>query len=364
MIKVGDKIKFLAFEDDTQWEKKYGVELGGVYLVDSVSDKDLSFITDKNGTICFCLHGLVELFKEKSMVNYSVLKESIVVNFNGRTEVVSKADGRYADILDCIREGRLEDIPACVDIGHGFKDSGIELKDGILYQGEEAIPTELNDRILAYKDARLPYDSLLKFWENLKKNPSFNSRKMLFAFLENNGHPITEDGCFVAYRGVKDDFTDCHTGKWNNSPGSVCEMPRDQVDDNPNNTCSKGLHVACFDYAKGFGSKLMEVKVNPADVVTVPVDYKGTKMRTCRFEVIQECAEIRTELLYGNDAKAQEAEEEVKNECEDCGKEIDDDADKCDYCQAEFDETICQGCGEDRNEGDSFCPHCGHEHSL
>jgi predicted RNase H-like nuclease (RuvC/YqgF family) len=55
--------------------------------------------------------------------------------------------------------------------------------------------------------------------------------------------------------------------------------------------------VACFDYAKGFGEKLVEVLVNPADVVCVPVDYNGTKMRVCRFEVVAECQEMNTELV-------------------------------------------------------------------
>jgi hypothetical protein len=38
-------------------------------------------------------------------------------------------------------------------------------------------------------------------------------------------------------------------------------------------------------------------KVNPADVVCVPVDYNGTKMRTCRFQVIQEVSAAATDDL-------------------------------------------------------------------
>ena len=32
----------------------------------------------------------------------------------------------------------------------------------------------------------------------------------------------------------------------------------------------------------------MLVKVDPADVVSIPVDYNNTKMRCCRYEVIGE----------------------------------------------------------------------------
>lgn len=61
----------------------------------------------------------------------------------------------------------------------------------------------------------------------------------------------------------------------------------------------------------------MEVKVNPADVVAVPTDYNGTKMRTCRFEVVAECANIRTEVLVGpkgEDFEEIQEEEEAEEE--------------------------------------------------
>jgi hypothetical protein len=224
-----------------------------------------------------------------------------------------------------------------VEVERAFEGTGLDLRDGILYEGESPFPTELNARVLQYKDASIPYAPLLKFWDKLKKNPSFNSRKMLFAFLSNNGHPITEDGDFIAYRGVSEDFKDKHTGKWNNSPGQVCSMDRSEVDENPNNTCSNGLHVACFEYAKNFGPKLIEVRVNPADVVAVPTDYNGTKMRVCRFEVIQECANIREELVYEEKDGLQE--------------------------EAESDDDDCEGCGEERSDPfASYCGQCGEEY--
>ena len=40
----------------------------------------------------------------------------------------------------------------------------------------EPLPAELEARILKFKELKLPYAPLLKFWDNLKQNPSFNSR--------------------------------------------------------------------------------------------------------------------------------------------------------------------------------------------
>lgn len=235
-------------------------------------------------------------------INYHVLDNTIVLNFNGKTELVAREDSRFEEIICAIKEDRLDDIPEIVDSTKKYlEDKGLMVRDGLVYVNNEVLPSELNNRIIAFKEQGLPFKHLLMFWNNLKQNPSFNSRQMLFMFLEHNGHPITQDGCFIAYRGVTEDFKDNHTRTFDNKPGSVCSIPRDQVDDNPNNTCSKGLHVACFDYAKGFGARLVEVKVNPKNVVCVPTDYNGTKMRVCEFEVIQECEKPRDEQLYDYD---------------------------------------------------------------
>jgi hypothetical protein len=60
------------------------------------------------------------------------------------------------------------------------------------------------------------------------------------------------------------------------------------------------LHVATFDYAQKFASgddRLVEVHVDPSDVVCVPEDYNGTKMRVCAFKVVAETKRMREELV-------------------------------------------------------------------
>lgn len=232
-------------------------------------------------------------------INYHVLPESIALNFEGKTVSVHREDIRHKKILEAIREGKLETIPDLVDPAKALEGSGFKLENGQITVDGEVMPGFLGQRILDLQRDGLPFTSLTKFWAKLKLNPSFNSRQMLYKFLEHNGHPLTEDGNFIAYRSVRDDFKDKHTGTMDNSIGNVVEMPRDQVDDNPNNTCSSGLHVAAYEYAKGFAEKLLEVEIDPADVVAVPNDYNGQKMRVCRFKVIAESEQIRTESVYG-----------------------------------------------------------------
>lgn len=76
-----------------------------------------------------------------------------------------------------------------------------------------------------------------------------------------------------------------------NAPGNIVEMERNTVDDNMNNTCSTGLHFCSKEYLSHFGSsdsRTVILKINPADVVSIPADYNSTKGRACRYEVLGE----------------------------------------------------------------------------
>lgn len=304
MFNVGDNVKCVKISPyDFTLDKVYEV---AAYDGRGNSKEWNSIVADDNRLMIvnhFSFEGLFELvtkLKENKMskVNYHLLTDSVIINHKAKTTIVRRGDPRFKDVVLCIKDDRLDDIPELLDTEAIFAKRGLELKDGLLSMGGEALPLSLSDRVMRLVEEQMPIDVMVKFWANLKANPSFNSRKMLYDFLTHNGHPLTEDGCFIAYRGVREDFTDKHTGKFDNSVGQTCEIPRNEVDDNPNNTCSHGLHVACHSYAKGFGEQLIEVKVNPKDVVAVPTDYNGTKMRVCKFEVMAVCEKIRTESVY------------------------------------------------------------------
>jgi hypothetical protein len=136
-----------------------------------------------------------------------------------------------------------------------------------------------------------PVEPLVAFMENLMTNPSKRAVDELYGFLEKNSLPITPDGHFLAYKKVRQNYFDCHTGKMDNSVGKVVEMERNEVDDNKDQTCSAGLHFCSQEYLPHFGggdSRVVIVKINPRDVVSIPVDYNNAKGRACRYEVIGE----------------------------------------------------------------------------
>lgn len=145
----------------------------------------------------------------------------------------------------------------------------------------------------------LPYKAFVKFWENLLKNPDQRSIDQLYNYLEHYHFPITSDGCFLAYKYVREldngKLVDSHSGRFDNSVGAIPVMNRKKCCSDPTVECASGLHVAAYKYASncGSGNIIIEVKVNPKDVVSVPKDNRFQKLRCCRYEVIrrniQEC---------------------------------------------------------------------------
>jgi hypothetical protein len=243
-----------------------------------------------------------------SKLNYHQNRDAIYLSFNGTYLVIPASDKKFGQITKLLKEGDEEGVievltRKAVTIEEYVEGSGLTLRGGQLYDSENtALPAILNTRMQELKADDAPITYLANFWNNLKQNPSFRSREQLFKFLEQNGHPLTADGHFIAYRGVTHDFKDKHTRTFNNSPGMVLEMPREKVDDDPNRTCSYGFHVAAYEYANNFSKTVIEVKVNPRDVVAVPADYNGQKMRVCRFEVIQVCGgKLENEVAYQAD---------------------------------------------------------------
>src|SRR3990167_7995736 len=130
---------------------------------------------------------------------------------------------------------------------------------------------------------------MLQFMSNLMENPSKRAVDQLYSFLEHKNLPVTEDGCFLAYKAVRSTLLDKHSGTILNEVVSVISIPRNKVDDEPNNHFSYGLHCGSMEYVKYFAhgdDKILVVKVNPRDVVSIPSDHNCTKLRTCQYEVV------------------------------------------------------------------------------
>jgi len=220
--------------------------------------------------------------------------KNIVVVIGNKSHTISSTHITYNKVLDAIKADDWDTVkdviePKKVVLNYGQGNVSIQ-GETLFWKGAE-MHNSLSKRMITMLQEGFPIEPLVLFMENLLNNPSYRAVNELYGFLEKNSLPITPDGCFLAYKKVRDDYMDIHSGTFNNAVGFICEMERNQVDDNQNNTCSAGLHFCSKDYLSHFGdstSRTMILKINPADVVSIPTDYNNSKGRTCKYTVIGE----------------------------------------------------------------------------
>lgn len=157
---------------------------------------------------------------------------------------------------------------------------------------DEVVTGVLVDRILSMLSEGFDIMPMVRFLENVYQNPATYARDELYLWLENSNLPITTDGHFLAYKNVAPDFTSWHDRRTDNTPGTTPSMPRDLVNPNRYRTCEAGLHFCSQSYLNLYtskpGNKVVMLKVNPADVVSIPNDYDNAKGRAWKYLVLSE----------------------------------------------------------------------------
>lgn len=269
-----------------------------------------------------------------------VTDRSITVVFIGESPKVITADhANFAKCKEDIKNRDWDSLRSNIDVESAVKryvsvSGEISIDNGVVMYKGEPVHNLIVDRILQFMTEEMPFEPLVKFLENLMQNPSYRARKELYAFLEHEALPITEDGHFLAYKAVRSDFMDIFSGTIYNGIGSVVKMQRSNVDDDCNRGCSSGLHAGSIDYVRGYGndsSRFLIVKINPANVVSVPSE-DSRKLRTCEYVVVSEFKDKLTKACYtanGNDI----CDDDFCDDIEECDEDDFYDDDDCDCCR-------------------------------
>ena len=286
---------------------------------------------------------------------YMIAAGNITLYLNGQSYIAEADHPNYQKIIKKIKQGMKSDKHAAkliklFDVKEAVREfvgNKISITDNgvLLYEGN-VIDNVLTKKILEMQSAGFDITPMVNFLENLLDNPSYSAQQELMLFMEANRMPITADGHFLAYKSVRDDYKDSYSGKFDNSVGSICEMPRSAVNDNRSHTCSAGLHFAAKEYAGGFCTgHLMVLKINPADVVSIPNDYHNQKGRCCRYEVIDE-------VPQATEGKDEYNTQVVVDDSEDTGPDCDDSnheqyCPECgvSVCECEVLADTCNNCG-------------------
>lgn len=183
--------------------------------------------------------------------------------------------------------------------------AGVSVVDGNVYYNGVQLQNVVVETIRNMMQHGLDFQPMVRFLERAIKSNSQRVVEELFRFIEACGLTITEDGCFLAYKTVGHDYWDKYSHTVLNTVGApILRKERWEVDDNPNRTCSKGYHVGALAYAgpggtyNGHDDHVMICKVAPEDVVSVPVDYNGQKLRCCWYEVVGEFKQELKRSVY------------------------------------------------------------------
>ena len=264
---------------------------------------------------------------------------NLTLVLNNRTYQVLPDHINYKMILEALPTATADELLDIVDVEKAvatFSDGLVEIKNGqVTYEGE-VVHGSISKRILEFMSKGLPFQPLVNFLNNLMENPSMQSQKELYDFLEHEHLPITEDGHFLAYKAVRNDYMDKYRGTFDNRVGKICKMQRAKVDDDRPRGCSNGLHAGALDYVAGYGSvesgdRIVIVKINPRDVVSVPSDCNYEKLRTCQYEVVGEYqGELLKPLYSANFSEDEYADDEDEDDYDldnDYWDQFDDDED-------------------------------------
>jgi hypothetical protein len=252
---------------------------------------------------------------------YIVQGSNITVVIGTTPHTISRSHITYNKVLEAIKANDWDTVGALVEpkqVVLNFGQGNVSIEgEKIFWKGRE-MHNALTKRMVAMIQEDFPVEPLIAFMENLMENPSKRAVNELYGFLEKNTLPITSDGCFLAYKKVRQDYLDCHSGTVLNKPAAymtdedtaaleeavgknnevavevvdgvtVVSMERNLVDDDQNRTCSTGLHFCSQDYLRSFGGeRIVILKINPRDVVSIPNDYNDSKGRCARYEIVDE----------------------------------------------------------------------------
>ena len=238
--------------------------------------------------------------------------DNVVAIDPSRDNPILQADSNHPH-WTAIKQGLIDNDPRVFelfDVKGGLARRMQILSDRITYDGTNILfdgdvqEGPLADHLTRCLESGVQdFAPVVKFWEKVAQNPDKRSREQLFTWLRNCEFTITEDGDILGYKGVvtrsEGEFLSINSGtafvdgeefkgQIPNRPGTEVSMPRSQVRNDPNTHCSYGLHVGDWSYASTFArGAVLEVHVNPRDVVSIPNDESYRKMRCCKYKVVK-----------------------------------------------------------------------------
>jgi hypothetical protein len=261
---------------------------------------------------------------QTNSIPYVLGSDSITVYLKGKPYPINKQAHTYPMVLAAIKSGDVNALEQAINIRQGIVNNltktnkSVRIDGSRIFYDEREVTGLVASRV--FETIRLGLDTapITNFLGNLMLNPSKRAVDESMGFIEACDLPLTEDGFFLAYKRVNATYFDVHSSTVLNKPAELMtaedritingtqgkqsevkvelingvttvSMPRNLVNEDRDQTCSEGLHFCSFSYLSSFrGARIVILKINPADIVSIPSDYNNSKGRTCKYQVVGE----------------------------------------------------------------------------
>lgn len=231
-------------------------------------------------------------------LDYIVTSKSITLMYRDNTRKYDQTDELYTVVKNaCLHEDYafLLRLVKPVDyINENIPEFTVDVTKLVVtvngvdfpYQYSNLIISEMNKDIHNKQNPDL--QNLVNFFARcVQHNIGTDEVIQMYEFLKHNDIVILPDGSIQGWKYLYkrgDIYLDDYTKSITNNVDTYISMLREEVDSDPTMICSRGLHVGAWDYVKG-NNHIAKVIVNPEDVVSVPVDYQGMKLRCCKYYI-------------------------------------------------------------------------------
>ncbi len=274
------------------------------------------------------------------MIGFTTTRDGISLTIQGKSFFINNTSKILDKVKEELKNSNEEALLELLDEKLQvitFSDNRLKFKDNTVYFDNNPLPSTLSDKIVSLYREGFPFEPFVKFYERLKKTPSNRVLTQLLNYLEAGSWPILQDGRILAYKVVKlnpyknmnlskekaeviqnkqhpskiqysylnnpslqefheilntRDYIDIYSSSVPQGIGDILSVPRNSVDDNPNVTCSHGLHTCSHSYTSQFGNAIngddvvLLVAVCPSNWVSVPIDHNNAKARVCEYEIL------------------------------------------------------------------------------
>lgn len=234
---------------------------------------------------------------------YMMLPDSVVVIHDGKPVIVGKDHINFKVIKDQLAKDGTYDPKMLepVRVIEQFAHAGLTYKDGKVQLDGSNFKYQMFDKLVDAIKSDNTEDNLKKLFAFVRRaieNTSNQITERILDFAKCSSIDFTDDGMMICFKKVTSDYKDVYTKKIDNSVGKTVQVPRSQVDENMDKTCSYGLHTCSKNYLKHYpGQKILKVLVDPADVVAIPRDYSDSKLRCCKYHVVEDVTEQMKEHI-------------------------------------------------------------------